>query len=1029
MPLIESDEDYLVRERLLNLANKQDEEDPTTAEIIGALWRQENTLGSLLNQDKGLPDGVSDRDFNPVDYLTEEELLNETLLDRMVDTDTEDEIEAVRRQYAREMKDRDTLRRGGWKTFALGIGVSGIGDPISLIPVGGALAKTYKTGNSILSAGVITGSVTSASTALQEAALHNSQITRTLGESAINVSASALLGGTLGASFSGVMKSVDRAAIQQIENMMDVEGKIARGENAIISPEYLPTAKERKAFKEGSLSAMEATVADVQISGGKVRKFLRAIAFDPLTRTMTSLNPVTRRVTSILSENVYKTDGPAMQAVSTQIASRVAGLNAEVEMKARGFYQTFRKNGHGNRAKFNEEVSRALRHGNSEIPEVLAAANVYRNDLYDPLLRELQQAKLLPEDVEVKTASGYLNRIYDQAAIQNNLGEFRSRISTYLRDKDAALRNEASNAQARLDSEELSASERSSLEALVSKSEYKEGLDIDYDYLASEIASRILESPAGRLPYDWKIGEGSSITAGKSETLPGARRIDGVRGPLRQRVFQIPDKDIEDFLVNDVQVLSEAYSRSVISDLEFKRAFSDLNLTEELKEITRWWDDEIAKMDPATQSKQIKKMVSQKNADLRDILGMKDRIRGNYGRIDPNNLFDRMGQTIMELNYMRHMGGVVAASIPDVARVVMAEGVTKTFSGGLIPLVTNLSAVKVASKEARQYGIGVDVLTGLSRSKVMSDVFDSAQPRSGVERGVRYLADRFGRVNMMDYWTSGMKTLHTVVMQNRVIDDLLKGKIDKRLNRLGIDDINAQAIAEQLKKYATKVDNKVWIANHKNWDSAALKDLWRNALYKESNRVIVTPGQELPLFMSRPVGRVFMQFRSFMLSSTQRMTVAALQGQDHNALAGVVSLTAMGMLSYYFKQWDADREISNDPLAVVVEGIDRSGALGILMEANNTIEKITSNNVGLRPLLGVSAPASRFVSRSIHESILGPTAGTGLRVLLTAMNAPFSQDGLDESDVRTFRRLLPYQNLSVLRQAFDYLEEQIGDLL
>ena len=48
MPLIESDEDYLIRERFLNLENKQDEEDPTTAEIIGALWRQENTLGSLL---------------------------------------------------------------------------------------------------------------------------------------------------------------------------------------------------------------------------------------------------------------------------------------------------------------------------------------------------------------------------------------------------------------------------------------------------------------------------------------------------------------------------------------------------------------------------------------------------------------------------------------------------------------------------------------------------------------------------------------------------------------------------------------------------------------------------------------------------------------------------------------------------------------------------------------------------------------------------------------------------------------------
>ena len=82
-------------------------------------------------------------------------------------------------------------------------------------------------------------------------------------------------------------------------------------------------------------------------------------------------------------------------------------------------------------------------------------------------------------------------------------------------------------------------------------------------------------------------------------------------------------------------------------------------------------------------------------------------------------------------------------------------------------------------------------------------------------------------------------------MQNSVIDDLIKGKIDKRLSRLGIDDGNATAIGEQLKKYAEKVDG-VWLSNARNWDNPELEQLWGAALRKESDRVIVVPGQEKP---------------------------------------------------------------------------------------------------------------------------------------------------------------------------------------
>tara|TARA_R110002073_G_scaffold262023_2_gene424941 strand:+ start:32 stop:508 length:477 start_codon:yes stop_codon:yes gene_type:complete len=158
------------------------------------------------------------------------------------------------------------------------------------------------------------------------------------------------------------------------------------------------------------------------------------------------------------------------------------------------------------------------------------------------------------------------------------------------------------------------------------------------------------------------------------------------------------------------------------------------------------------------------------------------------------------------------------------------------------------------------------------------------------------------------------------------------------------------------------------------------------------------------------------------------MTIGALQNQDHNTIGGLLMLTSFGMMSYAFKQWDGDRAISEDPAELIIEGIDRSGSLGAIMEINNTIEKLSSNNFGLRPLLGVDSPAARFASRSAVEAALGPTFGSLLDTTMRVGNAGLGEDDWSDSDTRALRRLLPGQNLTFVRQGLDKIEESVGDL-
>ena len=320
---------------------------------------------------------------------------------------------------------------------------------------------------------------------------------------------------------------------------------------------------------------------------------------------------------------------------------------------------------------------------------------------------------------------------------------------------------------------------------------------------------------------------------------------------------------------------------------------------------------------------------------------------------------------------------------------------------------------------------GTDAMMS-GKSEIIADVGDYVQGGTAVERGLRSAANKFGRLNFLDYWTAGIKQVHAVTMQTSIFDGLQKGKYDKRLERLGISKADAQAMWKQVEKHGKKVDG-VWLTNASNWDAPALERMWGAAVRKESDRVILIPGQEKPLFMSSELGKTIGQFRSFVLSATQRVFIAGLQNQDHNTLGGLVSLVGMGAFTYYVKESIAGREVSDDPMTWVTEGIDRSGAVGILMEANNTFEKISSNTIGLRPLLGISSPASRFMSRSISESMLGPTLGSLLSTTVAASNAVTSGEPLSDADIRTLRRLIPLQNLFYMRSGFDAVQERISE--
>lgn len=92
----------------------------------------------------------------------------------------------------------------------------------------------------------------------------------------------------------------------------------------------------------------------------------------------------------------------------------------------------------------------------------------------------------------------------------------------------------------------------------------------------------------------------------------------------------------------------------------------------------------------------------------------------------------------------------------------------------------------------------------------------------------------------------------------------------------------------------------------------------------------------------------------------------------------------------------------------MIEGIDRSGILGPLMEYNNMAEKATGGMIGLGALLGTGTQ-SRYASRGFIGSALGPTFG--LLDTITDVTAGVLNGDAGDRVLHNVRTLLPGNNL------------------
>jgi hypothetical protein len=197
--------------------------------------------------------------------------------------------------------------------------------------------------------------------------------------------------------------------------------------------------------------------------------------------------------------------------------------------------------------------------------------------------------------------------------------------------------------------------------------------------------------------------------------------------------------------------------------------------------------------------------------------------------------------------------------------------------------------------------------------------------------------------------------------------------------------------------------------------------IMKAAVARESGMVTLETGAEKPIWMSSPIGSLFGQFKSFIAAFNTRVMLAQLQQADANTVSGIFATIAMGMFIDSAHRIIKGQPMHKNPSELLKAGIDRSGITGWFGEMNAITSKLTGGQADFYRLIGAHQPLTRYASRGLVSSLMGPAFGKATDA--TGLAYAASTGTWSDQDTRTLRRtLVPYQNIFYLNRLFTQVE-------
>jgi len=528
---------------------------------------------------------------------------------------------------------------------------------------------------------------------------------------------------------------------------------------------------------------------------------------------------------------------------------------------------------------------------------------------------------------------------------------------------------------------------------------------------ADRIAAEILDTVTRRKPF---IDYESATDA-----------LDWLKAPsgAQARSLNIPDEVLEEFLESDIEALMRTHVKTMGMDIELTRKFGDSSLEDVIGQVEREYQRLISETQDFKRRSQLAEGLEN---DIRDIRGLRDRLRGTYGASkDPHQLSSRFVRVMKSFNVLTSMGSAVVSSVPDIARVAMVEGFLNAYGRGFMSYFDESAKIvrQMSKPELEKAAIGVDAALGL-RAHAMSDMGDLFGNRYTIERALNDATGMFFFMNGLNIWNQVLKEMAGNVTMLRMTESIMASGGWTSLTRVQKEKLLKNGIGRQdydiMRMNITNHGEQVrgeWLPNTDGWTNATQRLKFRNALNQNVERIIVTPGAgDRALWTSTEFGSLLTQFKSYGQGAMVRMLTSGLQEKDAAFWQGAFMIVGLAGIVNEIKrkQYGMDSYESFDQK--LINAIDRSGLLGWFTDANNGLEKLSDYQLGMRPLLTDQA------SYPVHTTakagaVLGPAASTSLNSL--SVFSDMLTGNVTRDTAQDLRFIFPTGNLFYLDPVMD----------
>lgn len=569
-------------------------------------------------------------------------------------------------------------------------------------------------------------------------------------------------------------------------------------------------------------------------------------------------------------------------------------------------------------------------------------------------------------------------------------------------------------------------------------------------------------------------------------------------GPMRDRTFLVKDSLLTEhgWLKSDAREVAARYLRAMNGEIALTRRFGSVDMRSQLEEIAKEYSDLRVSVAKATSVQEVnsllgeaaysvrsdldkvklnaqKRLASDERGAIEDIKAGRDLIRGTYTQGANSGVMGMATRSLLHLNYIRVMGGVLIPNLADFVRPAMVHGLApylSTLPRAMAQLFGKGGrGLRLSMEEARLAGLIHErvLLSNITSNGAIADPFASSA--TTIERFLQRASNVASRWNMLSAAIDAQQTIASTISQHRIIQAIMgratepgsfvpASQGERLIRMLGIDRETQAHIADLLRAHGERVDGlmiphtEAWLKSVENATPSVRHEVeravrqYRSAVNMDVHSVVSRRGLgDAPLMANHPIGKLMTQFMGFTFGAHSRVMLRGMQEEVHRFVGGMAALATVGAFASVLASFRGGRErfdrymdtVTKNPGVLIADGLDRSGIFPLLFDLSNRTEKLTGAmgyEYRVNPLkspivaLGGGNPVGVVTSRASDSSgafsaLLGPTAGMLDSTLAAGRLTADALSGKPSSrhDKNTALSFIPYNSYLGARELIQLL--------